>query len=437
LALLQAVVNDHDAATNVIPTLDAKALLNPTARRIYGACKAVWDTGAPLTPESLAADFQAQIDANASQAECNLLEECRKIVVSDLAKLPAFSDPSKSALEIAKRLSKVPAFEVVSYRQLRARPRLSWLIDQTLPVGGTSWLTASAGAFKSFWAMDAALCIATGRDFHGRSVQAGNVVYVAAEGAAGLPDRLDAWAIRNGCEVPDAPRFGVIERPADVANPAILAGFVASIRALSPVFVVLDTQSRCSVGRDLNSTAEATLFYDAVSALARELGAQVLVLAHNNRSGDYAGNHQGPAMVDTHLSLKREGQNARLRCAKQKDGAPEEAAAMDFTARVVSLGIQDEKGREITSLVLDSAELEPEKEARPKEDSTAKTRAQVLRILADQFPNGARAGEWQEAVEKAGIAKQSNFYNCRDALLKSGSILEANRRYIAFDGAAD
>jgi hypothetical protein len=334
-----------------------------------------------------------------------------------------------------------PMFEVFSYRQLRARPRLSWLIDQVLPTGGTdgstSWLTAGAGELKSFWAIDAALCIATGREFHGRSVKAGNVVYVAAEGANGLPDRLEAWAIRNGCEVPDVPNFGIIECPADVANPEVLAGFVASIYALSPTFIVLDTQSRCSVGRDLNSTAEATVFYDAVSQLARKLGAQVLVLAHNNRNGQYAGNHQGPAMVATHLSLKRDGKYARLRCIKQKDGAPEEAAAMDFQACVVELGAIDEKGREITSLVLDSTVLAPEPEKREREDLPAKRRAQVLEVLAVQFPGGAKASEWQEAVEKAGIAKASAFYNCLYALVDSRAVRKTVGRYLAVTKAEE
>jgi hypothetical protein len=328
-----------------------------------------------------------------------------------------------------------PMFPVLSYKERRARPRPEWLIDELFPCGGTSWLTADSGAFKSFWALDAALCIATGRDFHGRQVKQGNVIYVAAEGAGGFPDRENAWEIYAQTEIPDPPVYGVVERPADISDPAVLAGFLASLRAFAPVFIVLDTQSRCSVGRDLNTTAEATVFYNAVSTVARELGAHCSILAHNNRNGDYAGNHQGKAMVDTHLTLKREGKRCRLKCIKQKDGAAEEVAAMGFETRVVELGFRDTKGRMVTSLVLEAVELEDEPEPPAKEELTAKTRAQVLEVLAVQFPKGATGGEWKEAVEKKGI-KKSNFYSYRSELLRSGAVLEANRHFIASGEAA-
>jgi hypothetical protein len=334
---------------------------------------------------------------------------------------------AKSASENA------PMFRVLSHKERRGRPRLSWLIDQILPVGGTSWLTAGSGELKSFLALDLALCIATGRQFHGREVVRGNVVYIAAEGAAGFADREEAWAIRNGCEVPDLPNYGVIEQPADIAAPEILLGLVGALRALSPVFIVIDTQARCSVGRDLNSTAEATLFYQAVTDLAREICAQVLVLAHNNRNGQYAGNHQGPAMVDTHLTMKREAKKARLRCTKQKDGAPEEAAAMDFEARTVELGVQDAKGREITSLVLDSVEMTDEPDI-PQSTPMDEMRAKVLEVLRRHFPKGGRAQEWQLKCAELKICQKSAFYDRRDELIKREEVLQAMGTYLPNEG---
>lgn len=308
-----------------------------------------------------------------------------------------------------------PMFEIWSYKQLRALPRLSWLIDQILPVGGTSWLTATSGHLKSFWAIDAACCIATGHRFHGRAVKRGNVVYVAAEGAMGLPDRLDAWAAKHQTEVPDVPALAIIKKPADVATPEVWTGFIASIRALEPVFIVLDTQSRCSVGRDLNSTAEATIFYDAVSRLAEELGAQILIVAHNNRTGQYAGNHQGPAMVDTHLTLKREGTNLQFRCAKQKDGAAEEDAAMNFETRVFELDGRDEQGRTITSLALEAVEMRAEDKPDTR-DKNAEVRGEMLNILSQHFPKGAGAKAWQEKCAELKICQKTAFYDRRDEL---------------------
>jgi hypothetical protein len=318
-----------------------------------------------------------------------------------------------------------PIFEVWGYRALRALPPLSWLIDLILPEGGdvgsTSWLTAKSGDLKSFWAIDAGLCVSTGTPFHGRDVRQGNVVYVAAEGSAGLPDRMDAWAAKHQIEVPDTPAFSVIRRPVDVFNAGTLAQFAETVRALKPVFIILDTQSRCSVGHDMNSTAEATAFFQAVSNLARELKAQIMIVAHNNRTGDYAGNHQGQAMVDTHLTMKRNGKSASLRCLKQKDGAPEEAAAMDFETRVYDLGTRDEKGREITSLALVATDLKDEPEV-PKTDTKGAMREAVLEVLKCDFPKGTRAKEWQLKCEALGICKSSAFYDRRDELKTSENV---------------
>jgi hypothetical protein len=224
--------------------------------------------------------------------------------------------------------------------------------------------------------------------------------------------------------------LGIIKQPADVATPEVWAGFAASIRALEPTFIVLDTQSRCSVGRDLNSTSEATVFYDAVSRLALELGAQILIVAHNNRSGQYAGNHQAPAMVDTHLTLKRDGKHARLRCSKQKDGAPEEAAAMDFETRVYDLGARDEKGREITSLALVSVDLPGELET-PEVDKTAEMRAAVLDVLRRDFPDGARVQDWQAKCAERKICQRSAFYDRRDELQKRQEVVKRGYEYHA------
>ncbi len=325
-----------------------------------------------------------------------------------------------------------PMFEVWSYKQLRSKPRLSWLIDQILPVGGTSWLTAGAGELKSFWAIDAACCVASGRRFHGRAVKRGNVVYVAAEGSTGLPDRLEAWAAKHQTEVPDAPALGIITKPADVAAPAVWAGFADSIRALEPVFIVLDTQSRCSVGRDLNSTSEASVFYDAVSRLALELGAQILIVAHNNRSGQYAGNHQGPAMVDTHLTMKRDGNRAQLRCSKQKDGAAEELAAMDFQTLIFQLDGRDEQGRSVTSLALESIEIESEPKADAR-DKNEEVRGAMLEALRQHFPKGAGAQEWQLKCAELKICQKTAFYERRDELKTNGRIMQIRGVWLAND----
>jgi RecA/RadA recombinase len=67
-----------------------------------------------------------------------------------------------------------------------------------LPRRGVAAIYGKPGAFKSFLAMHLALCVAVGRPWAGRAVTKAPVIYIGAEGAAGLRKRkagyVKAWA---------------------------------------------------------------------------------------------------------------------------------------------------------------------------------------------------------------------------------------------------
>src|ERR1700733_1639305 len=67
------------------------------------------------------------------------------------------------------------------------------LIEGILPAKGVVGLVAFRQAFKSFVALDMALRIAFGRDWFGRKINQGSVVYVSAEDELGIRDRRLAW----------------------------------------------------------------------------------------------------------------------------------------------------------------------------------------------------------------------------------------------------
>jgi len=77
------------------------------------------------------------------------------------------------------------------------------------------------------------------------------------------------------------------------------------------------------------------LFADAIGDLARETGAHVMVVHHNNRGGEYRGSSAVPAAVDTHLSIERRGDIVTLKIEKQKDD--EELPELIFEKVVVPI----------------------------------------------------------------------------------------------------
>ena len=109
---------------------------------------------------------------------------------------------------------------------------------------------------KSFLSLEMALCLATGLKFADRVGLAGHVVYVVAEGGAGVAQRVTAWLVDRSPHVRNLvdERFRVVEVPVQIATEDREA-FVDAIRAAkcTPKLIVLDTLARCAVGLDANS----------------------------------------------------------------------------------------------------------------------------------------------------------------------------------------
>jgi hypothetical protein len=74
---------------------------------------------------------------------------------------------------------------------------INWAIRNYLPLDTTAILYGESGAGKSFMALDMALHVATGREWHGHKVRQGAVFYIAGEGVGGMGARCKAWTIAN------------------------------------------------------------------------------------------------------------------------------------------------------------------------------------------------------------------------------------------------
>jgi hypothetical protein len=417
LALLRAVVNDHDAALNVfgLCQLDAKALTNDTARGLFSAGKAVWERAEPLSPASLAAECQAQSKARQEPSERKFWQECREIALSDLATHPALSDPSKGALEIAKRLSKAPAFAFTPLSHLKARPRPKWLIQDVLIEATAVVLSGDSQSFKTFSALDMALCVATGTPWHGRPVQSGAVVYIAAEGGWTLRDRLEAWETGRGIEAPEE-RFHLLEVPVSIGDVATVASFSTFIQERAPRLVVIDTLSACAEGLKENASEDMATFVRHMKAIARATGAAVVVIHHNNKGGDLRGAVSLKNDADTHITFERQGEEEELTtlvsCSKHRGRHFPKFA---LKGEEVWLSEPDEHGRPVSSLIFDRCDV-PESSARahPNAQRGNKTRERLLELfdgLALEYNGaGVRAGTWKARAEAQEVCLGGAFW---------------------------
>jgi hypothetical protein len=322
-------------------------------------------------------------------------------------------------------------FEIFTFADMVALPRPQWLIRSLLVEKTTSVISADSGHFKSFIALEMALCVATGTPFHGREVRQGAAVYVAAEGFYTVYERAAAWAQQRGCELPE--NFHILKVPVNVSESTTVQKFVETVTGFSPALVVLDTLSQCAVGLNENANNEMAGFMRGMMALADQIGAHVQAVHHNSKAtGTFRGAGAIKANVDTHITLDRpdaENTVVFVRCEKQR-GKPFEPFAL--AGAEIELPITDEFGDAITSLVFDiCGETVTAKHPNAKKaDKTAEALLEVFDRVATEAAaagvDGVKVGFWKEAATETEpvVCSERAFWRYRKALEKSGAIGE-------------
>jgi AAA domain len=224
------------------------------------------------------------------------------------------------------------------------RPPPELLVEGLLFRTTLALLYGQPKSFKSFLALDLALSIAGGRDWSDRTTAHGPVVYVAAEGLAGLGKRIQAWEQAYGFKrTATGEAFYVLPEKVRLLEFGDVAALVDLTRLVQPRLVVLDTLNRCLVGGDENDSEDMGRAVDAIDQV-RQAGTTVLVVHHADKAGrHYRGHSSLEGAVDTVLKLERAGKVITLTTEAQKDA--EEAAPIQLRTTREQVG--DE-----TSLVL-------------------------------------------------------------------------------------
>lgn len=262
--------------------------------------------------------------------------------------------------------------------ELMKTPNQTWLIKGILPETGLSLLFGPSGEGKSFVAIDWACCVSTGQPWLGHKVKQGHVLYIAAEGSAGLKKRVAAWMRFNGhdhlrnvmwyLKALDFTEEGAMEdfmhdlhskyTKEAVYDPE--TGNVLEAKSFVEIrLVVIDTLSRCFGGQDENASTAMPVFVDRVERFCRQHGAVGLIIHHSNATGSRERGHTSlKAATESAFQCTATKNNGRLQTItllniKQKDdidGA--ETFLKPFIMELPELP-RDEDGDVLTSLVLE------------------------------------------------------------------------------------
>lgn len=278
------------------------------------------------------------------------------------------------------------------------------LIEGILFRDSLAWLYGKPGSGKSFVGIDWAGCVANGLPWGMHEVSKGGVLYLIAEGSAGVRRRVRAWEKNTGI-----PMDGVTFLPIAVQflNAIDLSALAFLVGEMKPALIVVDTQARCTIGANENDNGEMGHVVAAADRLREVSGACVLMIHHSGRNGE---NLRGASTLDgaatSVMKVVKNDDYVEVYCEKQKD--VEDFDPIFLKMRPV-----------LESCVLDN------RVTGPGEDSKlTRSEQKILDVMQDVFP--AEAVSRARLVEVSEVASSTVYRSVAKLerlgyLIKTGS----------------
>lgn len=319
-------------------------------------------------------------------------------------------------------------FHFLSDDECEQMPPARGLVGNILSEDSIAFLYAREGRWKTFLALDWALCLATNTPWHGRPVIGGPVAYVCAEGARGIGKRIRAWKRHHS--VNGSVPLRVLPVPVQLLDTSQVRELIAQIEKQvgKPVLIVVDTLARSMAGGNENDTKDINAVTDAAYMIRAAFGCCVLVLHHSGK--DEGRGMRGSSALrgnaDTVMRLVsaneqdpliRPGDPITLKSEKPKDFDPFEDISL--TTQLVKWATDD--GETLSSLVIVPGDPTAAIQQHSKLTATQQNALDTLYV----HTTGLRAVEWEKA---SGLAHRT-FYDARDALVARSYVNEAEKTY--------
>lgn len=281
---------------------------------------------------------------------------------------------------------------------LDAIPEPQPLIRGLLYRDSIAWLIGPPGNGKSFVALDMAGSVGTGEPWQGFPVERGDVLYLIAEGVSGVRPRVRAWESSAGRAMAGVQFLPVAVQAANAGQWDALVQLAAELR---PVFAVVDTQARVTVGMEENAAKDMGVFVHRVEQLRVATGACVTVVHHQGRNGEHMrGSTALEGAATTILRVAKDDDTVTVSCSKQKDAAPFD----DITLRLIPTD---------SSAILALTD-------RPQGTDTDSA---VIRAMLSRWWTTHESDEVSVSVlVKSGVVAEATFHRAKKALVAAGIV---------------
>jgi hypothetical protein len=320
---------------------------------------------------------------------------------------------------------------VLMFDEISAHLANNYLVKELLGSSAMAVVYGDSNTGKTFFALDLGLHIALGRDWIGRRVHAGGVIYVAAEGGPGAKNRIVAFRQHHAITL--AVPFGLVTTAIDLCTDNANTGdLIATVKSVSEtlgvaiVLVVIDTLSRAMAGGNESAPDDMGSYVRNIDLIRQATGAHVLSVHHTGK--DQARGARGHSLLraatDTEIEITREEATglSAARITKQRD-LPLNEDQIIFGLKQVEIGVNDD-GDTVASCVVvphgAAASPSPKRKRLKGKPKLALEQLHNCIITMGQpapksksIPEGVSGvtpNQWREYLGKAGIINMSSGY---------------------------
>jgi RecA/RadA recombinase len=283
-----------------------------------------------------------------------------------------------------------PRLRILTLKEIADLPPVTWLVNGLIPKQSLAMIYGEPGGGKTFTALDIALTVAHGAQWHGHEVTRGQVFYVAGEGVGGFRKRIGAWHLHHEREE-QAPFF-LIPKAVNLLDDNEILDLLQTIETtrdpqIPVAMVIFDTVARCMIGGDENSAQDMGKAVKNMDLVREALGCAVLPIHHSGKDSNRGarGSTALIGAVDVSIKVERDNDRLLLTTEKQKDAEP--LQPMQFKTISVELATGPLSLEAETSLVLEATDQPADIVARKKLSGQQRL---ILDALHDALAN---AGE--------------------------------------------
>lgn len=302
-------------------------------------------------------------------------------IIDDFDALPPDADTDNPRV--------VNRFEFVQAASFSAGKPPGWIIKNVLPRAELVVLYGESGAGKSFLALDLMGSIARGADWRGHKTTQGlGCGYIAAEGAAGFRNRLQAYAQHYGIDLADLPLAVLAGAPNFTKRDDVVALGKAMLSYGRLDILVVDTLAQVTPGANENAGEDMGAVIANCKTLHAVTGATVVLVHHSGKDASRGARGWSgiKGALDAELEVTRADNERVVTISKMKDGMGE-GQQYGFRLLEVPLGM-DEDGEVYGSCVVEACDAAPSaKKGGPKGKHEQTVYKAVLDLLGDEWPH--------------------------------------------------